>query len=172
MRRNSKFNNLGNIIDTINMYRTNRKISRIILHCSATPIGRDVDVFAIDRMHLKRFGKSSGCGYHYIIKLDGTIEKGRWVDAVGGHAKGNNRDTIGICYIGGVKPVKGKLVSVFNAMTKEQEEATNRLTKSLMKLYNLSSSKVLGHNELPKVHKDCPCISMDKFRANLDTKGR
>jgi hypothetical protein len=34
--------------------------------------------------------------------LDGTIEQGRELEAVGAHTKGHNAHSIGICYIGGL----------------------------------------------------------------------
>ena len=52
-----------------------RKINQIIIHCSATPEGRNDTSKDIRRWHLARGFKD--IGYHYIILLDGTIELGR-----------------------------------------------------------------------------------------------
>ena len=76
-----------------------RKINKIIVHCSATPEGRNVSAATIDKWHKERGW--SGIGYHYVVKLDGSIEYGRMVDKVGDHCKGHNKSSIGICYIGG-----------------------------------------------------------------------
>ena len=78
-----------------------REINRIILHCSATPEGRDIDAATIKDWHVNGNGWSD-IGYHYVIKLDGDIETGRQLDKVGAHCKGHNKDSIGICYIGGM----------------------------------------------------------------------
>ena len=51
-----------------------RTIERIILHCSATPEGRDVKVETITDWHLGRGW--SDIGYHFVIELDGTIKEG------------------------------------------------------------------------------------------------
>ena len=45
-----------------------RKINKIILHCSATPEGREHNVEDIRRWHLRR--GFSDIGYHYLIHLD------------------------------------------------------------------------------------------------------
>ena len=48
-----------------------RKINKIIIHCSATPEGRNVKAETIKKWHLDR--GFSDIGYHYIIHLDGSI---------------------------------------------------------------------------------------------------
>tara|TARA_R100000734_G_C3309948_1_gene100689 strand:- start:260 stop:700 length:441 start_codon:yes stop_codon:yes gene_type:complete len=82
-----------------------REIDKIVVHCSATPEGRPVSVEEIDSWHKARGW--SGCGYHYIVQLDGTINPGRPVERSGAHVKGHNKSSIGICYIGGVESEKG-----------------------------------------------------------------
>ena len=78
-----------------------RTINEIILHCSATPEGKNYTVEDIDRWHRQDRHWKNGCGYHYVIHLDGSIHQGRPVEMVGAHCVGHNRHSIGICYIGG-----------------------------------------------------------------------
>ena len=52
-----------------------RKISLIIVHCSANKEGSTLRMADIDRYH--RSLGWNGCGYHYVIPTDGTIEVGR-----------------------------------------------------------------------------------------------
>jgi N-acetylmuramoyl-L-alanine amidase len=77
-----------------------RKINKIILHCSATPEGRHHDVADIRRWHLKR--GFNDIGYHFLIHIDGTVEEGRPLNKQGAHCSGQNRGSIGICYVGGM----------------------------------------------------------------------
>lgn len=42
----------------------------------------------------------SGIAYHYYIRRDGSIYRGRPENSVGGHAKGYNERSIGICFEG------------------------------------------------------------------------
>lgn len=44
-------------------------------------------------------------GYHYVIRRDGSIEKGRPDDMVGAHTSGQNANSLGICYEGGKAPL-------------------------------------------------------------------
>lgn len=52
-----------------------RTINLIVVHCTATPEGRDVTTADIDRQHRQR-GFTS-IGYHYVIYRDGTLHLGR-----------------------------------------------------------------------------------------------
>jgi len=79
-----------------------RDIDKIILHCSATREGDDsVNVEVIDRWHKARGWR--GCGYHYVVLIDGKIDSGRMIDEVGAHVKNMNKSSKGVCYIGGVE---------------------------------------------------------------------
>ncbi len=77
-----------------------RDINLIVIHCSATKEGIDYDVAEIRKWHLKRGFKD--IGYHFLIHLDGSIERGRPWDQPGAHAKGYNNNSVGICYVGGL----------------------------------------------------------------------
>lgn len=80
-----------------------RKITEFIIHCSATREGQDVTAADIRRWHVKGNGWKD-IGYHFVIHLDGTIELGRPIAEVGAHCAGHNAESIGICYVGGLKP--------------------------------------------------------------------
>ena len=51
----------------------------------------------------------AGIGYHYVIKLDGTIERGRPRWALGAHDEGENADSIGICVVYQEKPTEAQI---------------------------------------------------------------
>lgn len=52
-----------------------RKITEIIIHCSATKEGMDFTVEDIDRWHRQRGFDS--IGYHFVIYRDGSLHAGR-----------------------------------------------------------------------------------------------
>ena len=127
-----------------------REINEIIIHCSATPEGRMTTVEDIDRWHKERGFK--GIGYHYIIYLNGRIKNGRPVHEIGSHCKGHNKNSIGICYIGGTdKNGKPK-----DTRTPEQKEAILMLLDILKKEY--PNATVHGHYEF--ANKACPCFDV------------
>ena len=128
-----------------------RKIDKIIIHCAATPEGIEFDWTDIDKWHKRRGW--SGIGYHYVIKLDGTIQSGRPLEKIGSHAKGFNRNSIGVCYIGGID---GQRIPK-DTRTPEQKKALIDLLSWLKLEY--PEAEILGHCDLPKVTKDCPSFS-------------
>ena len=137
-----------------------REINRIIIHCSATPEGRDIDAATIKDWHVNGNGWSD-IGYHYVIKLNGEIESGRPLDIAGAHVKGHNSDSIGICYIGGAdEDMKPK-----DTMLQCQEEAMRELIYSLRMVWDKNLT-LHGHNEYAS--KACPSFKVsEKFKDIL-----
>lgn len=141
-----------------------REINKIIIHCSATPEGREHDVHDIRDWHLKRGWKN--IGYHYVIKLDGTTQVGRPVRQQGAHAYGHNADSIGICYIGGMTK-GGKKAK--DTRTKAQKVAMEQLVCALVERFG-DHVQVIGHNEVSA--KACPSFDVSEdfsqYRATTD----
>ena len=52
-----------------------RTITLIIVHCSANRQGSTLRMMDIDHLHRSLGWK--GCGYHFVIPTDGTIEIGK-----------------------------------------------------------------------------------------------
>ena len=77
-----------------------RQIKYIILHCTATREGKAFTAADIDRWHRARGW--NGIGYHYVVRLDGTVEHGRPEAQIGAHCVGVNATSIGVCYVGGL----------------------------------------------------------------------
>jgi N-acetyl-anhydromuramyl-L-alanine amidase AmpD len=89
-----------------------RTINAIVIHCSATPNGKDFDASDIDAMHkLRGFKRDSQAarnfnfdykhiGYHFVIRVNGDIQSGRGIEEIGAHVQGSNAHSIGICMIG------------------------------------------------------------------------
>jgi N-acetylmuramoyl-L-alanine amidase len=127
-----------------------RKLTRIILHCTATPEGRHVDVDTIRSWHKKRGW--SDIGYHYVIYPDGSVHAGRDVAKVGAHVVGHNADTIGVVYVGGTD-AGGKAKDTMNAA---QETAFVNLVKHLRDQYGPLT--LHGHNEYAA--KACPSFNV------------
>ncbi|QDP46893.1 MAG: putative endolysin [Prokaryotic dsDNA virus sp.] len=100
---------------------------RVILHYTATPLGREVTVEEVRRWHKGRGW--SDIGYHYLIDAGGVINIGRPLRFVGAHTKGQNYDSIGICYVGGLDQ-EGN-----DTMTVCQAEAIRYLFDSLQVAY-------------------------------------
>lgn len=138
-----------------------RNITEIILHCAATPEGKDFRAKNIDEWHKAKGWKCAG--YHYIIDLDGKVEDGRPLYMVGAHTTGHNKNSIGICYIGGVDK-EGKKAK--DTRTIKQKESMYALVHQLLSFYKLSINDVHCHNEYSQ--KSCPSFTIERFREEYN----
>lgn len=135
-----------------------RKITEIIVHCSATPEGKDFTVADITRWHKQRGFRT--IGYHYVIYRDGSVHTGRPDGEIGAHCVGHNAVSIGICYIGGLA-ADGKTPK--DTRTNEQREALIMLLRRLHAKY--PNAKIYGHRDFAA--KACPSFDARKEYADL-----
>lgn len=148
-----------------------RKITDIIIHCTATKEGVDIGFKEIDQWHKKRGW--SGCGYHYIVRLDGDVEVGRPEEKQGAHVKGYNRNSIGIVYVGGLdSEMRAK-----DTRTEDQKRELRCLIENLK--YNYPSADISGHRDFSEDlngngiiepfewSKICPCFDAKEEYKDL-----
>ena len=76
------------------------KVEKVILHHAWTGDTKESQFSAkdIDRWHKEKGWK--GIGYHFYIDRNGKLERGRDVNEVGAHTKGQNDSSIGVCLEG------------------------------------------------------------------------
>lgn len=79
----------------------------------------------------------SGCGYHFLVRKDGSIYRGRPENAIGAHCPSANDKSIGICAEGAYDT---------ESMPIAQKNALIELGQYLKSKYNIG--KVYGHKEL------------------------
>lgn len=132
-----------------------RTITEIIVHCSATPEGRDYTVAQIRQWHLQRGFRD--IGYHYVIYRDGTIHTGRPVAQAGAHCTGHNAHSIGVCYIGGVAKDNK---TPKDTRTEAQKKSLANLLKRLHELY--PKATLHGHREF--ANKACPSFDVGEYQ--------
>ena len=132
-----------------------RTITLIIVHCSANRSGSALRMVDLDRYHRSLGWK--GCGYHYVIPTDGTIEPGRPEEIVGAHCRGHNAHSIGVCYIGGLT-ADGKRPQ--DTRTEAQKMALRRLLTDLHIRY--PTALIVGHSDLDPQKPHCPGFNVIK----------
>ncbi|MBR3622903.1 MAG: N-acetylmuramoyl-L-alanine amidase, partial [Selenomonadaceae bacterium] len=118
---------------------SNRAVTdMIVLHHTGE---NDIDASAeqIHGWHLNQ--EWAGIGYHFVIRKDGTIERGRPEWAIGSHAYGENSHTIGIHLSGDFEQAKP---------TENQIESCAALIADLCERYSISCGRehIVGHGEL------------------------
>lgn len=120
------------------------KTDMIVIHHVGIPDG-DTSAAAIHRAHLANGW--AGIGYHYVIRKDGTIERGRPLATVGAHAQGQNYHTVGINVTGNFDK---------EIPTPAQLHALEGLVAWLCKIYEItpSAATIVGHRDVNST--DCP----------------
>ena len=148
----------ANTLSKLNLSVNKRTIKELIVHCSATPEGKDYSVDTIRQWHLQR--GFSDIGYHYIIYRDGSIHIGRDESIIGAHCTGHNTNSIGVCYIGGCAS-DGKTPK--DTRTTEQKQSLVKLLKELKTKYPQAS--IHGHRDFSS--KACPSFDATKEYSSL-----
>lgn len=139
-------------------------VKDIIIHCAYTKPSMDIGVAEIRQWHLDRGWVD--IGYQYVIRRNGRVEKGRDLDGdgnvdeeTGAHTLGHNKDSIGICLVGGMN-AEGKPDSNF---TFAQFVSLRNLVDNLMVVHNYPS--LHGHRDY--ANKECPCFDVHEFFDGL-----
>jgi N-acetyl-anhydromuramyl-L-alanine amidase AmpD len=140
-------------------YKCLKIVKFIVVHCTATRCNKP---FSVERLIACGKDKFGQCSYHYYVRLDGSVIPLLPVSVQGVHAAGYNSCSLGVVYEGGLDE-EGRSA---DTRTEAQKHALYKLLKSLAKAY--PDARILGHRELPDVHKDCPCFDASQEYAELN----
>ena len=136
-----------------------RKITHIIIHCTATRADRSFSVQSLEASHKARGFIT--IGYHYYITRDGQVHPCRPESMVGAHARHHNAHSIGICYEGGLD-ARGIPA---DTRTDAQKRSMAALLRSLRLDY--PDACIIGHRDLPGVKKACPCFDVKAWLPSI-----
>lgn len=125
-------------LPTSGSFDRRNKTDEVILHHAEASRASVED---INRWHLGNGW--AGIGYHYYIRKDGKVYRGRPEWAVGAHAKGHNNRSVGICCEGAY---------MTETMPAAQLAALKALIREVMAKY--PGAKLLRHKDVNET--DCP----------------
>ena len=137
-----------------------KKITYIIVHHTQ----RDFDFPEFIKFRHKNIREWEDIGYHYLIGdnknshvINGGLYIGRLEKFQGAHAKGYNKNSIGVCLIGDLDK---------KSPTPKQIKTLIKFLKQKMQEHKIPLKNILGHRELPGVTKTCPgkFVNMDEIR--------
>lgn len=148
------------------------ELKYLVLHCTATPEGREVSAAEIRRWHLSPVAAGGRgwkqVGYTDMIHLDGTVE--RLVDnnedanvdpwEITNGAKGYNSVSRHVVYSGGVAK-DGKTPK--DTRTAAQKTAMADYVKDFHRRF--PDVKIIGHNEV--VAKACPSFDVQRWLKTI-----
>lgn len=147
------------------------QVKYLTFHCSACrpEAAKKQTAADIDAMHRARGFRR--IGYHYFVRYDGTVEKGRQDHQIGAHVQNHNLDNIGVCYAGGLDAAG----QPSDTRSEAQKVALRQLAAELRAKYpslNLKGrikghrdwSPDLDHDGKVERHewlKECPCFDVE-----------
>jgi N-acetyl-anhydromuramyl-L-alanine amidase AmpD len=125
----------------------------IVIHHTASTAKETVE--QIHNFHINNNGWA-GIGYHFYIRKDGTIYRGRPEKYVGAHCENYNSVSLGICLEGNFEIEKP---------TEKQIQSVTDLVKYLSKKYG--DFKLVGHRDLNATA--CPGQYLYSNLLSIDT---
>lgn len=139
----------------MNITKPERQVNTVFVHCSASDNPNHDDVSVMRKWHTDPPKGWTDVGYHFFIKKDGTVQKGRSLESIPAAQYGHNTGSIAIC-------LHGLKVDKF---TDKQFISLRKLCDDINSLYNYNLT-FRGHKEVAA--KECPVFDY-KTVLNLDT---
>jgi N-acetylmuramoyl-L-alanine amidase len=130
-----------------------RKVSEVIVHATETFTNKDIGSEAI-HSDMQQNGKR--IGYHYVIRRDGRLQRGRPVNREGEHTASHNKNSIGIVMVGGINQSSGiESPTTYlspRSFTRAQYTTLEQFLRSFYRRY--PGGQVFGHNDIEESHDD------------------
>ena len=149
-----------------------REVTEVVVHWTETHTNRNIGSEEINRYHLSL--DLDGIGYHYVIRRDGSIQRGRPVNIQGQHAPINGHDerSIGVVFVGGINVPTGtpnpeNFLSAAS-LTRSQINTFNHFCREFYKVYG--GAQIVGHSEVDLVEIDPGFSVIDYVETNFGRK--
>ena len=134
----------------------NREVTEIIVHWTETPTNKNIGSEEINKIHLE--SGLNGIGYHYVIRRDGSLQRGRPINIQGEHVTVNkhNERSIGIVFVGGINVPSGtpnleNFISV-QSLTRSQFNTFDHLCRAFFARF--PGGQAVGHNDIDPIEDD------------------
>ena len=158
-----------------------RDINEIVVHWTGGFLDSKETAESIADYHINVKGWSD-IAYHYIIHRDGSIQRGRDINVVGGHAGGDrvvpygrNKYTIGLSFVGGINltgadasalgyngdNIPGSYVGA-ESLTAAQFESFDYFVDCFLYIY--PHGNLTGHYEIPNSSKVDPGFDVGDYQ--------
>jgi N-acetylmuramoyl-L-alanine amidase len=138
------------------MQKVYRPITEVVVHATETFTNKDIGSIEINNMQIEL--GHEGIGYHYVIRRDGRLQRGRPVNTVGEHAPINGHDafSIGLALVGGLNVSSGDNNPTdyrsSQSFTREQFTTLEKFIKSFYRRF--PGGQVFGHNDIDETEFD------------------
>ena len=137
-------------------------VDTVVVHYLWTRLDDPTDMARVAEWHRAR--SFNGPGYHYLIRLDGSVEYGRPEWARGAHVGGQNDRKIGVAFEGG--RLRGS-DDGHDTRTPAQKAKMRKLIRDIKKRHP-SIKRVVGHRDLAATQ--CPGFDVAAWWAKAKAK--
>jgi N-acetylmuramoyl-L-alanine amidase len=146
-----------------------REITETVIHWTANFI--DQPYVGSEQIHEVHKQKGfSGIGYHYIIRRDGRIQRGRPINQEGVHAKdyGHNNYSIGISHVAGYNCVSGTFNPKRYLSSESISDPQWAAQKAFLEVFYrvFPAGQVLGHYQCSDLGSIDPGFDVDDYILN------
>lgn len=156
------------------MKNITREVTEVVVHWTETPTNKNIGAEELNKIHLESGLK--GIGYHYVIRRDGSLQRGRPINIQGDHALLNNHDerSIGIVFVGGINAPSGtpnleNFISV-QSLTRSQFNTFDHFCRSFYSRF--PGGQILGHNDIDSFENDPGFNVIEYVAANFGKRTR
>lgn len=125
--------------------KIDRELTEVIVHWTETATNKNIGSEEINGWHLA--AGLEGIGYHYVIRRDGSLQRGRPVNIAGQHTPARDDKSLGIVFVGGVNVPTGtpnfeNFLSA-QSLTRSQLNTFDQMVRTIYRVY--SGINFFGH---------------------------
>ena len=133
-----------------------RAVTEVVVHWTDTYSNKNIGSEEINKTHIE-LGLPS-IGYHYVIRRDGSLQRGRPVNEQGEHSVVNGHDqySVGIVFVGGINVPSGTAFSGnYRSVSSLTLSQMNTFKEFCQAFYNrYPGAQILGHNDIDVLEED------------------
>lgn len=151
-----------------------REITEVVVHWTETPTNKNIGSEEINEYHLA--SDLEGIGYHYVIRRDGSLQRGRPINIEGQHSPLNNHNSrsIAVAFVGGINVPSGtpnpeNFVSV-QSLTRSQFNTFDHICRAFYSTF--AGGQVVGHNDVDQTEDDPGFDVREYVLANFGKKSK
>lgn len=143
-------------------------MSSIVIHATDTFSNKNIGAEEIDSIQRKLGAANNEIGYHYVIRRDGRLQRGRDLKKEGDHCSVGNYDqtSIGVVMVGGINSPSTEQIfqRSSSSFTRAQYDTLEMLIDTF---YNhVPGGEIFGHNDLDPEELD-PYFDVQEYVVSL-----
>ena len=145
-----------------------REVTEVVVHWTETPTNKNIGSEEINETHLE--AGLNGIGYHYVIRRDGSLQRGRPVNLQGQHADDHDTRSIAVVFVGGINvPSETRNIEDFisvQSLTRSQFNTFDHFCRAFYNTY--PGGQILGHSDIDDLANDPGFDVRAYVKANFD----